>query len=163
MTGPTMVKHVVTRRSIRVGLNIILWIAFAVTAFGLFLGGFIGKWLVDVGRPQEGIAVYRSALMMYPWNAAMRNDLGLALLAHGDTKGAVDELRKAVALRPDVAKLHNHLGFALFKDGDIEAAIQEFQEAVRLAPEHEDYRRDLDMAIVVRKREQRSDTAGRSK
>jgi Flp pilus assembly protein TadD len=75
----------------------------------------------------------------------------------------VDELRKAVALRPDVAKLHNHLGFALFKDGDIEGAIQEFQEAVRLAPEHEDYRRDLDMAIVVRKKEQRSDTAGGSK
>ena len=159
----TMVKHVATRRSIRIGLNIILWIAFAVTAFGFFLGGFIGKWLVDMGRPQEGIAVYRSALMIYPWNAAMRTDLGLALLAHGDAKGAVDELRKAVALRPDVAKLRNHLGFALFKDGDIEAAIQEFQEAVRLAPEHEDYRRDLDMAIVVGKKARRSATVGGSK
>ncbi len=51
--------------------------------------------------------------MIYPRNAAMRNDLGLALLAHGDAKGAVDELRKAVALRPDVAKLRNHLGFAI--------------------------------------------------
>jgi len=163
MTGPTMVKHIVTRWSIKVGLNVILWIAFAVTAFGFFLGGFIGKWLVDMGRPREGIAVYRSALMIYPWNAAMRNDLGLALLAHGDATGAVDELRKAVTLRPDVAKLHNHLGFSLFKDGDIEEAIQAFQEAVRLAPEHEDYRRDLDMAIVVRKKEQRSDTAGGSK
>jgi Flp pilus assembly protein TadD len=100
--------------------------------------------------------------MVYPWNASMRNDLGLALLAQGDAKGAVDELRKAVALRPDVAKLHNHMGFALFRDGDIEGAIQEFQEAVRLAPEHEDYRRDLDMAIVVRKRELGPDTAGGS-
>ena len=163
MTGATMVKHIVTRRSIKVGLNVILWIAFAVTAFGFFLGSFIGKWLVDMGRPQAGMAVYRIAVTINPWNAAMRNDLGLTLLVHGDVKGAIDELRKAVALRPDVAKLHNHLGFALFKDGDIEEAIQEFQEAVRLAPEHEDYRRDLDMAIVVRKKEQRSDTAGGSK
>ncbi|MGH7351831.1 MAG: hypothetical protein ACREJJ_05575 [Candidatus Methylomirabilales bacterium] len=49
----------------------------------------------------------------------MRNDLGLALLAHG--------------------------------------------EAVRLVPEHEDYRRGLDMAIVVRRKERTSDTAGGSK
>ena len=157
-----MGKHVASRRSMKVGLSTILWIAFAVSAFGFFLGGFIGKWLVDMGRPQEGIAVYRSALMIYPWNAAMRNDLRLMLLAHGDAKGAVDELRKAVALRPDVPKLHNHLGFALFKDGDIEGAVQEFQEAIRLAPEHEDYRRDLDMAIVVRQKELGSDTAGGS-
>jgi Flp pilus assembly protein TadD len=158
-----MGKHVVHRRPIKVGLRIVPWIAFVAAAFGVFLGGFVGKWLVDMGRAEEGIAIYRSALMIYPWNAAMRNDLGLALLAHGDAKGAVDELRKAVALRPDVAKLHNHLGFALFRDGDIEGAIQEFQEAVRLTPEDEDYRRDLDMAIVVRKKEQRPDTGGGSK
>jgi tetratricopeptide (TPR) repeat protein len=163
MTGAIMGKHVVSRRSIKIGITTILWIAFAVAAFGFFLGGFIGKWLVDMGRPQGGIAVYRSALMIYPWNAAMRNDLGLALLAHGDAKGAVDELRKAVALRPDVSKLHNHLGFALFKDGDIEGAIQAFQEAVRLTPEHEDYRRDLDMAIMVREEGLGSDTAGGSR
>jgi Flp pilus assembly protein TadD len=161
--GATKVKHVASRRHIKVGAQIILWIAFAVTAFGFFLGGFIGRWLVDMGRPQAGIAVYRIAVTINPWNAAMRNDLGLTLLVHGDVKGAIDELRKAVALRPDVAKLHNHLGFALFKDGDIEAAIQEFQEAVRLAPEHEDYRRDLDMAIVVRTKERTVDTTGGSK
>jgi Flp pilus assembly protein TadD len=158
-----MVKPVAGRRHITVGVQIVLWVAFAVTAFGFFLGGFIGRWLVDMGQPQAGIAVYRTAMMINPWNAAMRNDLGLALLAQGDVKGAVDELRKAVALRPDVAKLRNHLGFALFKDGDIEAAIQEFQEAVRLAPEHEAYRRDLDMAIVVRTQERAVDTMGGSK
>jgi len=161
--GTTTVKHVASRRHIKVGVQIILWTAFAVTAFGFFLGGFIGRWLVDMGRPQAGIAVYRIAVTINPWNAAMRNDLGLTLLVHGDVKGAIDELRKAVALRPDVAKLHNHLGFALFKDGDVEAAIQEFQEAVRLAPEHEDFRRDLDMAIVVRTKERSVDTTGGSK
>jgi Flp pilus assembly protein TadD len=158
-----MGKHVRNRRSIKVGTQMISWIAFVVMAFGFFLGGFAGKWLVDMGRTEEGIAVYRSALMIYPWNASMRNDLGLALLAQGDAKGAVDELRKAVALRPNVAKLHNHLGFALFRDGDIEEAIQEFQEAVRLTPEDEDYRRDLDVAIVVRRKELAPDTADGSK
>ncbi|HZX60749.1 MAG TPA: tetratricopeptide repeat protein [Candidatus Methylomirabilis sp.] len=146
----TMLIHTKIRRYAKSPLGIILSVAFAVFAFGFFFGGVIGKWLVNIGRPSEGIAVYRLALSVYPWNTAGHNDLGLILMRHGDPQGAIDALRKAVELEPDVARLHHHLGFAYFENGDIDEAVQEFQEAVRLDPEHEDYRSDLEMAIVVR-------------
>lgn len=158
-----MLKQKRFRRYARSPLSILLGLALAVFAFGYFLGGFIGKWLVSMGRPREGIAVYRVALKIYPWNAAGHNDLGLTLLQYGDTTGAIDQLRRGVELRPDAARFHHHLGFALFKNGDLDDAIQEFQEAIHLDPQHEEYRRDLEIAIVVRGKERRSDTAAPSK
>lgn len=136
-------RHATSPAGIFAGVVLVVFL------FGFFVGGIIGRWLVNVGRPNEGIAVHRLALMIDPWNAAARNDLGLTLLEEGDTAGAIHQLQKAVDLRPEVARYHHHLGFALLKHGDLDGAMQAFQEAVRLDPEHEDYRRDLEMAFVV--------------
>jgi tetratricopeptide (TPR) repeat protein len=68
---------------------------------------------------------------------------GIALLAAGDTDGAVAACRQSVALDPDTAVFHSNLGDALKRDGQIEEAIASFikstevlTKAIKLGPKN---------------------------
>ncbi len=69
---------------------------------------------------------------MYPDRTEAHNNLGLALLTAGETKGAEAEFRQSLRLRPNSAEAHYNLGLVLKKDGELQAAAEEFRLAHEL-------------------------------
>ncbi|MEZ5894407.1 MAG: M48 family metalloprotease [Parvularculaceae bacterium] len=57
--------------------------------------------LFEYGRPDEAVEPGRKAVALLPENALLRVGLGRALLASGDSQGAVTEFKRAVATETD--------------------------------------------------------------
>jgi tetratricopeptide (TPR) repeat protein/tRNA A-37 threonylcarbamoyl transferase component Bud32 len=82
----------------------------------------------------EAVAFDRVAVGLRPGNAPAHNNLGSALWAQRDLKGAIASYRKAVQLDPKYAHAHNNLGIALKNQGDLKGAIACYHQALDLAP-----------------------------
>jgi tetratricopeptide (TPR) repeat protein len=82
----------------------------------------------------EAVAFGRVAVGLRPGNAPAHNDLGTALQAQGDLKGAIACYRKALKLDPKDAPAHNNLGNALHHQGDVKGAIACYRKALDLDP-----------------------------
>jgi tetratricopeptide (TPR) repeat protein len=80
------------------------------------------------------VACYHEALRLDPKLALAHHNLGLALAAQGDLKGAVACYREALRLDPNYAPAHNNLGNALKAQGDLKGAVACYHEALRLDP-----------------------------
>src|SRR5262249_1082336 len=78
---------------------------------------------------------YREAVRLKPDFAEAYCDLGVGLVAQGDSAGAIAEFREAIRLKPDFAPAHSGLGVALVAQGDTVGAIAESREAIRLKPD----------------------------
>ncbi len=77
-------------------------------------------------RPAEAERHHRRAVELEPQNARYLNNLGYALLAHGDARGALPFLVRAVREDPTSARARNNLGFAYGRTGDFGRAAQQF-------------------------------------
>ncbi|MBI4916543.1 MAG: tetratricopeptide repeat protein [Acidobacteria bacterium] len=64
------------------------------------------------------------------------NNLGVALNAEGNARGAVEHFRTALRLRPGYAEAHNNLGVALAGLGELEAAAEAYAAALRIRPDY---------------------------
>jgi tetratricopeptide (TPR) repeat protein len=84
----------------------------------------------------EALAFYRVAVGLRPGNAPAHTNLGLALRAQGDLKGAMACWRKALTLDPKDAKAHTCLGTALQAQGDVKGAIACYKQALELDPKY---------------------------
>src|SRR5262249_43126046 len=63
-------------------------------------------------------------------------NLGNALKATGDVKGAIDAYRQAIAINPKKVEAHTSLGMALGATGDVAGAIAAFNDALGIQPEY---------------------------
>jgi ATP-dependent Lon protease len=81
--------------------------------------------------------------VLAPDDAAVRAELGEALLAEGQTEAAVRELEKAAALAPNRADVKRTLARAYRHEKRQAAAFRALQEAVQLAPGDPAVRDDL--------------------
>ena len=77
-------------------------------------------------RPAEAELHHRRAVEIEPQNARYLNNLGYALLAHGDARGALPFLVRTVREAPTNARARNNLGFAYGRTGDFGRAAQQF-------------------------------------
>lgn len=91
----------------------------------------LGATLTRLGRFPESIEVLRRA----PADPAALNNLGEALLAHGQPGPAAQALRRAVELDPDSPEALNNLGRALARTGDSVGAEQQWLAAIRVKPD----------------------------
>jgi tetratricopeptide (TPR) repeat protein len=82
------------------------------------------------------VACYHEALRLEPTLAPAHNNLGAALKAQGDLRGAVACYREALRLDPKDAKAHYNLGLALQAQGDLAGAVACYREALRLDPKY---------------------------
>jgi tetratricopeptide (TPR) repeat protein len=82
----------------------------------------------------EAVAFCRVAVGLRPSNAPAHYNLGLALQAQGDVKGAIACYHKALQLDPKLANAHNNLGNALQAQGDLKGAIAHYKKALALDP-----------------------------
>jgi tetratricopeptide (TPR) repeat protein len=75
------------------------------------------------------------------------NNLGLALMADGQTDEAVAHYRKALEIYPGFAGAHNNLGVALMKMGRTEEAVAEYRAALEVEPGDSETHNNLGMAL----------------
>jgi tetratricopeptide (TPR) repeat protein len=82
----------------------------------------------------EAAAFLRVAVGLRPGNAPAHTNLGLALQAQGNVKGAIACYHKALDLDPKLVEAHNNLGNALKAQGDVKGAIACYTKALDLDP-----------------------------
>ncbi len=89
----------------------------------------LGNALMDLGRPAEAAATYRSALRVDPRLPELHYALGTALGAL-EQRQAVDAFARAIALRPDFVAAHEGLVEACLAAGDPDAALRAVCQAL---------------------------------
>jgi tetratricopeptide (TPR) repeat protein len=93
-------------------------------------------WGEELPVVNEAVAFFRVAVGLRPGNAPAHTDLGVALQAQGDVKGAIACWRKALDLDPKLALAHYSLGLALQQQGDLAGAIACWRKALDLDPKY---------------------------
>jgi tetratricopeptide (TPR) repeat protein len=61
----------------------------------------MGLTLSKLGRQEEAIEQYQTALRLNPSNAECHNNLGILLMDQGNIDEAIQEFAEAVRLKPD--------------------------------------------------------------
>ncbi|MEK7382782.1 MAG: tetratricopeptide repeat protein [Elusimicrobiota bacterium] len=83
---------------------------------------------------EEAIPIYRKILARDPDDAAVYNELGLALHYSGKSEEAVDALKKATALDPQLQRAWLSYGFVLNSMGRRKQARAALEKTVALDP-----------------------------
>ncbi len=94
----------------------------------------LARALVEVGRHDEALGIYRDALTIDPRSAATNHDIGAILFQLGDPVAAAAHMDQAVQLAPDSAGYHLDAGVvreSLKQDGQ---ALRLWQRAAALDP-----------------------------
>lgn len=94
----------------------------------------LGAALMRVGRGQEAIREFQTALKLNDGNVNARYNLVFALIKAGRIADAGTNMEKVVAAFPKDPKLHNLWGELLSQEGKYPAAIAQFDEALALDP-----------------------------
>lgn len=89
---------------------------------------------LKAGRPADALAPLRQAALLWPSNANIRHDLGLACLEVGLIDEAVTALQCAVAADARYGDAWFRLGIAQEKSGNNDAAIHAYYRATELLP-----------------------------
>ena len=94
----------------------------------------LGLALFRLGRIDEAMAHYESALRVDPNNLEARYNLALACARLGQLPAALENYAKILALRPDSADVRSSYGAALLRAGRRDDAAVQFQKALQLKP-----------------------------
>jgi len=98
--------------------------------FRAFLGTFLGQR----GRLEEGITVARKGLKLEPQNVTVLHALQRLYRWNKEPELSEQFEQRALALAPDGGELHLEAGFRLLEKGDIRGAKGRFLEKLRAAP-----------------------------
>lgn len=108
----------------------------------------LGGAYASLGRFDEAIAEYQTALRLAPGYGEAHNNLGLAYAYKGNLDTAIAEYRAALRLDPDYAEAHNNLGLAYAFRDQLDMAITEYQIALRLEPRYAPAHNNLGLAYA---------------
>jgi protein O-mannosyl-transferase len=96
----------------------------------------LGYAYLRLGRIDEAISEYQTALKLNPDFFGAHYDLGYAYLRLGRIDEAVKEYQTAIKLNPDSADAHYHLGKAYAYQNHFDEAISEYNAALKIDPNH---------------------------
>lgn len=91
-----------------------------------------GDFLIQLGRYEDGLALYRRAATRFPGAAVLHQGLSCCAGHQGLHKEAITASRAALALEPDNQKFVNDLGWSLYQAGSIEDARTVLERAVAM-------------------------------
>jgi tetratricopeptide (TPR) repeat protein len=91
-----------------------------------------------LGRVQEAIQDYRTAIAKDPKLAAPYNNLGSLYLATGDARAALEALTAAASLEPTGPHIQYNLAIARLRQGDRQGAIEAARRAIDLRGRYPD-------------------------
>lgn len=93
-----------------------------------------GQRHMRAGEHLHAAWAFERAADFRPGNAASKAGLGSALLANGDTRGAIRLYRQAIALAPEDAELHVGAARAYVKAHAFAVARRSYERALKLEP-----------------------------
>ncbi len=108
----------------------------------------LGTFYKNLGRLDDSLREYQTALLLNPDYADARNNLGLVFFRRGRIDQAIEQYLIALKLNPDYADAHYNLGLAFFNKGWIDKAIEQYQIALKLNPDHTDAHNNLGVAFL---------------
>jgi Flp pilus assembly protein TadD len=91
-----------------------------------------GRAYDDLGRTEDAVTAYRTAVTLDPADAWSMNNLAFIRIQQGRYEEALPALARAVELRKDVPVFYNNLGMALEHGGHFSAAAEAYACAVSL-------------------------------
>jgi tetratricopeptide (TPR) repeat protein len=94
----------------------------------------LGDIDILLGKPQEAIQNYKTALRWNPRSAQTWFKLGYVRATLGNLPEAIQDYQEALRQKPEFVPAHNNLGAAWLLLGKREDALGEFTEALRLSP-----------------------------
>jgi tetratricopeptide (TPR) repeat protein len=83
---------------------------------------------------QDGVTLWRHAVLLDPTSPIAAANLGWELRARGELAEAVEQCQRALALRPDYADAHLNLGLAMVAQGRAAEAEPHLRRALDLSP-----------------------------
>jgi tetratricopeptide (TPR) repeat protein len=104
--------------------------------------------LMDARQYQAAIPELQKAAAINPADAAVRNNLGIALFETGRSAEAVEAYRKTIELSPDFAEAYNNLGNVLARMGRVEEALARYGKALELDPGYASAHSNLGVALA---------------
>jgi tetratricopeptide (TPR) repeat protein len=113
----------------------------------------LGDALVKLGRVDEAIPRYRTALEFRPIFAQTYRGLGAALGLKGETDEAIELLLKAVEMDPQLATAHRYLGQLYVSTQRIDEGLAAFERALEGMPDNAQWRREYAAALLAKKDE----------
>lgn len=111
-----------------------------------------GSLLEELGKYDEAIESYRTAVIKFPDSAMAHYNLAVAYINRGWEASAMEELQKAKELTKDkklLSKIHTNMGYILYKQGKIAEARTHFEKALQLNPANAEAR--LNLEIIEKK------------
>jgi tetratricopeptide (TPR) repeat protein len=85
-----------------------------------------------LGKNNEAIQAYETALRLFPDYAEVHNNYGNLLVRMGRVEEALPHFEQAIQITPDYSSAWNNFGTALQRLGRTNGALEHFQKAVTL-------------------------------
>ena len=93
---------------------------------------------LSLKKHDETIDLLNKAVIKYPQNCSIHNNLGLALFAKGEYSSALSEYNRAIGLNPTINTYYNNRGMAKFKLKDFAGALDNFNKSLEIDPAFQD-------------------------
>jgi serine/threonine protein kinase/Flp pilus assembly protein TadD len=111
----------------------------------------LGAILCDYKKDYDGaIAAFRRAIELAPEHAAIRHNLGHALIEKGSFDEGIEACRQAITRKPGNAATLHDLGFALVQKGAVDEGIGVLQKAIQARPNHASTHNELGVAFSAK-------------
>jgi len=91
----------------------------------------------DLGKLDDAVASFRSAVRFAPEMAEAWNNLGVAQDELNLIDNAVNAYKKAIEIQPDYLSPHLNLGLALQKSAQFKAAEEHYHQVLKIQPDNE--------------------------
>ncbi len=92
--------------------------------------------LGQTGRHSEAVIAYQQVVLLSPYDAEIRNNLGVTLRELNRNEEAEASLTRAIAFKPDFAEAHFNLGYMLMELGRLEEAEACLRRTVAINPSY---------------------------
>jgi len=110
---------------------------------------WLGVALGQLGRKDEALVCYFTALRLEPQDKQAHYNLGTLCLEIGRFEEAINQFNAALHEDPDFADAHHNLGTALLNHGQPEAVLQHLAKAVALRPTDPRFHQDLGSILFM--------------
>lgn len=121
--------------------------ALRVTGENFKLRHNMGIAYYKLGRKDEAIRHYQSAITLNPNFPDGYNNLGIILAEQGQTDRAITQYQAALKLRSSYFEAHYNLGNAYRDLGRMEESVKAYQAALTLRPSYAEAHRELGLAL----------------
>lgn len=102
-----------------------------------------GTFLIQMGRYDDGLELYRAAVARFPRTSVLHQGIGCCAGHVGRHEEAISASRAAVSLEPDNQEFVNDLGWSLYEAGRLEEAQAVLNRAVSMDPSDDLARENL--------------------